>query len=482
MEIGSVATRQEQNSNVFRAVRLGVTRGSWWGLVWFLLAWPCALQARQPFAERVAALTEAITRHGADFANRPASHARVAWVFFDADDLPDALVILRRNRNDCEIGATATRAPCRGLLLLASPQGGFSPAAIFPYAGQALYLGPRAVPARALYHTENVEEKPLYIRYALAAGRLKAEAANLPESMVLKESTVALSDRAMDTLAEQAYTAQHFPVRDALLSPVRLQVDAVNVRYKLERVSGQYSRDEVRALLDGMARALATPLTKDAQALGRDLEWLTQLNVRAWVCTDWVVPRMHWDSEQGTFGDVGICLEPAVYLSELSGEPLARVVTHMRSRLLQEIATAYLLRGELMFLDTVATFKQRVDRNGVPDASLLGAAAATFMAHRLELLSLDQMLEAQDHWERLAMLWFRVYEERRGFVDFTPELQRFVHDLAARRRGIECAAGLLALTSSGKSRPGETRSGSVSYVCGEEDAARVKPLLEALRK
>lgn len=389
------------------------------------------------FAQRLEALQRALAEHAASFVPDPARHARVLWLHIDADAQPDAIVVVKKEASDCAVHFASATAQCMGFILRALDDRRYAPMAMFPYAGQVVYLGRRGAQGRDLFHADRNEARPVYDRYRLADGRFQLHTQGVPAEELLDQAYVGFSDRSMDRLVDQQYAIRTFPENmRAALSPARVHLDAVNARYFTEDL---VDRTTAERMFTAAAVRLERAVRRDAAELAARLGWPNQMNVRMWVCTDWMVPRRFWEYEDDRPADIGTCIDPVFYWEQLLKLDEPGSVLAMRVRLLQDIGVAFLLRGEYLSVRQVRTLKQRSNDDQAVAAHIvsLGSALGAWFAlesAQIEWAALDL---AFLRWDVLLETW-EDWERRQGYVLRTPELDGFVRDMGWRRLGSDC--------------------------------------------
>lgn len=443
-----------------------------------LVAWallpigvPGALAA-PTLGERLAGVEAAVEKHGASFAARPTRHARLAWLFIDADALPDALVVVKKEASDCAVHFASPTAHCMGFVLRGQPDGSFVPMAVFPYAGQIMHFGRRGGSGRVLLHTDRNQANPVYDRYAIVEGVYRLEQQVLPPREVDERSYLALSDRSMDRLADQRYALASFPANEhAALSPMRLHLDGVNARFRLRFVDKD--ANQVKADFAKAATEVSGTMIRDLASIVQKLGWTNQLDVRLWVCGDWMVPRRFWEVEGDQIGDVGTCLDPVVYWTDGDWAGVLKTSRQgafdaMRVRLFQDIGIAFLLRGEHSSTQRIARLKQE-SSTGSARRQIIehGSALGTLFAVGFGSLKAQTLIRTQEDWERLIEVWFAVIEHKGfGYPGPTPELEAFIEELHWRSQGMSCALEVLS------SKAGAPGSSSGKCPSGLEEALR----------
>lgn len=402
--------------------------------------------------QRLEALAQAIVTNAGSFVDKPAAHARVAWTHLDGDAGPDAVVIVKKDASDCAVHYDAKTAPCMGYLFRSDGEGNFTPLTAFPYFGQPISFGPQGKQGRALYFADRNALDVPYDKYLLRDGKYQLVARGLAKDAVLEESVMVVSDRTIDKLSDQVYAARSFPeTGSALLAPARVHVDAINATQFAIAPKANLTKEGQLRKREALTRAgkILFPLAvKDATTVAAHVGWSQQLNVRLWVCGDWVVPRRFWEVEQDGLADVGVCLEPFTLWAKGVWQrdpdvPEERASLAMRVRLYQEMGIALLLRGEFLSAKQVGALKLASNaRSDATEATVvLGSAIGALLGAQYGGLSNAVFIAAHDDWMVLANNWFaEVERDIAGYPAHTPELAAFVLDLRHRVLGAACAA------------------------------------------
>jgi len=411
----------------------------------FVLAWllPGSTMAAPGFGQRLDALQRALTEHASSFVSDPARHARVVWLHVDADARPDAIVVVKKEPSDCAVHFASATAQCMGFILRALDDQRYAPMAVFPYAGQVMYLSRRGPQGRDLFHTDRNEARPVYDRYRLVGERYQPDTQGIPAEALLEQAYVGFSDRSMDRLADHQYTIRTFTENvQAALSPARVHLDAVNARYFTERMVDQVTAERA---FTGAATRLERAVRQDAADLAARLGWPNQMNVRMWVCADWVVPRRFWEYEDDRPADIGTCIDPMFYWENLLKLDEPGSVLAMRVRLLQDIGVAFLLRGEYLSWREVKTLKQRSNDDQAVTARIvsLGSALGAWFALESAQMKWEALDATYRRWDALLEVW-EGWERTQGYVMRTPELNGFVRDIGWRRLGSDCLRAIVA--------------------------------------
>jgi len=408
------------------------------------------------FGARLDGLQRALTEHASGFTEDPVKHARVAWLYIDADAQADAIVVVKKDASDCAVHFAATTAQCMGYVFRSLDGTRFVPLAAFPYAGQIVYLGRRGAQPRALFHTDRNVANPVYDRYTLSDGRYALESQGLASGAVREQAALALSDRSMDRLADHRYAVDTFPENaGAALAPARVHLDGVNSSYFTR---GLLTPAAARREFAGAAARLERAVRQDAANVATHLGWTNALNVRMWVCADWVVPRRFWEVEDDQPADIGACIDPVLYWEQLLNLGEQESVPAMRIRLLQDIGVAFLLRSEYLGWEVATNLKRR--SNDDPAVArqivLLGSAVGALFAVETAGLDWPALDKAYRRWDALVERWAE-FEIQQGYVAFTPELAGFARDLAWRKAGSDCLRLVLERGGAQDACPVETR-------------------------
>jgi len=419
------------------------------------------------FGARLDGLQRALTEHASGFVEDPAKHARLAWLYIDGDAQADAIVVVKKEASDCAVHFAAATAQCMGYVFRSLDGARFVPIAAFPYAGQIIYLGPRGARPRALFHTDRNVANPVYDRYTLADGRYALDSQGLATAVVREQAALALSDRSMDRLADHRYSIDNFPENaSAALAPARVHLDGVNSSYFTR---GLLSPAAARRVFAEAAARLERAVRQDAGNLTARQGWTNALNVRMWVCADWVVPRRFWEIEDDQPADIGACIDPVLYWEQLLKLGEQESVPAMRIRLLQDIGVAFLLRSEYFGWEAATNRKRR--SNDDPSVAryivLLGSAVGALFAVETAGLDWPALDKSYQRWDALVQRWAQ-FEIQQGYVAFTPELAGFARDLAWRKEGSDCLRVVL-------------ESGKTQDTCPTEMRQEVARLVEFVR-
>ena len=389
--------------------------------------------AAQSFNVRVEALGAAADRYLAqasdDPKRYPAELRRVAWMNFEGDNRPDALLILKQNRDDCA-AASRGKQPCKALLVLGAADDGFSVATEFPLHEHALVF--RKVASghvESMYYTSETGADPTYRRFVPRGGHFEPDGSTARLAQLMELRSFVTDDRSLPLLADQSYAASQFENRRARLAPFRLHIDGINNRSTKAVVDDPNFADRAKFLADN--------LMPDATRLAEAIGWHQTLDLRIWSCDDWMVPRRFWEIEEVRLGRVGICADPVVFaLRRGIVQSTAEFVAMARFRLLQEAGVAFVLRVAPISWELRESLKSPAQREALV---FYGTAAGIMLGATLKLQTPESATQMHALWKRVSDQWFSAYEkERRQYVVKSPELRAFDHDLGESERAMNC--------------------------------------------
>lgn len=394
-----------------------------------------AVACAQGLPDRLKALSAAVDQlldqsPGEGAKAYPAEWRKVAWLMLDGDQHPDALVVLRRSRDDCAAASRGSR-PCRALLMRSTAPAEFTLANEFAPGEHPVVLRKSARGmVDAMYHTRDSSAQPVYRRFLLRGGRFEPDGSVLPASELM--ATVkgfVVDDRSLPLLADQVYAAAQFDNQRARLAPFRLHVDGINHRPRRASVAdGQFSE---------RAAFLATQLANDAARLVEAIRWHQTLDLRIWACDDWMVPRRFWEVEDFRLGRIGVCADPAVFaLRRGLVDSATELVAMTRFRLLQEVGLAFMLRVVPMTGELRDSLKAPTQRETLV---FHGAVAGLMLGSSLKLQTPEAAWQMLGLWKRVSDQWFVAHErEHSGYAIKSPELRAFDHDLAEAEKALLC--------------------------------------------
>ncbi len=399
--------------------------------------------AAQPtFAQRLEAMNTAADRHLAqvpgEAARYPLDLRRIAWMHFEGDRLPDALLVLKQRRDDCAAASRGKR-PCKALILTGRPDGEFHVATEFTLHEHPLVFRKVSAGAvSAMYFTSDTSADPSYRKFVLREGSFQPDGETAKLKQLGDLRTFVTDDRSLPLLIDQQYAATQFDNARAQLAPHRLHIDAINVA----------QRQNNSLIYDGQFREragyLANALAGDAARLTEAIGWHQTLDLRLWSCQDWMVPRRFWEIEEVRLGRVGICIEPAVFAFRQGiVQSPAAFAALARYRLLQEVGVAFLLRVAPLAWAHRDHLKRPAARE---ELVFYGAAAGVLLGSMLKLQPADTATDLHTRWVALSARWFTEFEkDMQGFGYRSPELRAFDHDLRQAELAVRCTQRVLGV-------------------------------------
>ncbi len=387
------------------------------------------------FGQRLEAIVAATDAHLAqlpgDSIRYPASLRRIAWVYLEGDDIPDAVLILKQSKTNCAVSSKGSR-PCKGLILVGSASGSYSVATEFTLGEHPLVFRKTGKRVEAMYYTREISPEPHYSKFVLREGVFTKVEATVSRNEISNMQAFITDDRSLPLIDDELYAAKQFDNAAARMAPFRLHVDSVNSsRFRGGDLIGDALYTERSEYL---VEALAPQMSKVVALTA----WHQTLELRLWSCTDWMVTRQFWSVESHRLGKVGVCLEPAVFaLKQGLVTSNAAFVSMTRYRLLQEIGTAYVLRVAPI---TEARREQLKTPAAKQHLIALGSAAGVLLGAALKLQPPDTVLPNHAMWVATSDRWFSVYELGvKNFVAKSPELRGFDQDLAVSEIAARCA-------------------------------------------
>jgi hypothetical protein len=400
-------------------------------------------QAGSGFAQRLAAVGAAADRHleqsPGELARFPADLRRIAWMHFEGDRWPDALLVLKQRRDDCAAASRGKR-PCRALILTGKSDGSFDVATEFTLHEHPLVF--RKVGAgtvTAMYFTADTTEAPQYRKFVLREGRFQPDGETASLKQLGELRTFVTDDRSLPLLIDQQYAATQFDNGQARLAPHRLHIDRINTA--VSRANFELVHD---AQFDERAAFLAKALSADAAKLTAAIGWHQTLDLRLWSCQDWMVPRRFWEIEDVRLGRVGTCIEPVVFAFRQGiVQTPAAFVAMARYRLLQEVGIAFVLRVAPL---SWAQREQLKSAGARDELAFFGAAAGVLLGAMLQLQAPEAATDLHARWATVSARWFTQFERAtRGFEYMSPELRAFEHDLRNTDVAVRCAQRVLGV-------------------------------------
>lgn len=389
--------------------------------------------AAQDFGTRLDAMTAAADRYlaqtPADVRRYPNELRRIAWMLFDGDSRPDALLILKQNKDDCAAASRGQR-PCKALLLLGTDSG-FEVATEFPLHEHALiFRKTLRGTVESMFYTSDTNADPTYRRFVPKEGHFEPDGTSAKLAQLMEMRSFVTDDRSLPLVIDQAYAAAQFDNKRARLAPFRLHIDAINTRPNNKELIADASFSE-------RAKFLADNLAPDAVKLVEAIGWHQTLDLRIWSCDDWMVPRRFWEIEEVRLGRVGTCAEPAVFaLRRGIVQSPAEFVALARYRLLQEVGVAFVLRSAPIAWELRESLKSPAQREALV---FFGTATGIMLGSLLKLQPAESAPQMHSLWRKVSDQWFSVYEkEKRRYVIKSPELRAFDHDLAESEKAMLC--------------------------------------------
>jgi len=389
------------------------------------------------FEQRLGGVEAAIEAHLQATQNAgsryPKPWRKILWVRLQGDPLPDALVVLRPGRNECGASAMSPQ-PCLSLVLTGQPDGTYRVATEFPLLVHpiALLLNGQGQVNELLYSVD-LQGAPSYARYRWNGTGFQRQDGNLDTQALRKLPTLIADDRNMALVEDQRYAARSFDNTEAWLAPYRLHYDAMAVaRYKFGS----------QAETDKAAQILVKSVQPMVQDMARSYPWSQTLEVRLWSCVDWMVPRRFWEVEGQRLGRLGACIEPAMIVEKMGGDPAAGI-SAVRQLLTQQFGMAALLRA----VPLTASDRDAVRRAG--SLSVFSAAVAgMWMGQATRTHSVDQAAAALQLLAQVSRFWFENVELSRGYVSATPELRAFDEEVRAAAEANQCLRRVMKLPAS----------------------------------
>lgn len=364
-----------------------------------------------------------------------------------------AVTFVKPNADDCAARTATKRSRCIVQMWRQDAPQSWSLQYSFEFVYQPIAVAVGGGQLKALWVSISEKNTPDYRRLDVD-GR---EIASAPEVVLPDE--VALSahlqfdDRNTSALADSIRSLRNGAAK---LAPARILYDEINSFLN----PAAYSDADFKLLTSIKEKTVASllpVLDRDLQAVTARIAWPQWLDVRARVCSDWMVPREFWKTEARRLSSLSVCLDPIIFLGT---DPAAQKnppasLNLARFYVFNEVGVAYLFRNHPESL----AFKRDLIRSGNTQKIVtLGAAAGTLIAAKAGVQAPAERLAAAKVHSEFLSNWFTQKERSRGYTSPTPELLRSYLIARQQLEGIQCAAAVSAKTPSATSCPPEVEA------------------------